>query len=42
LLPVWLFPRMALNAIDGLLDRLDSVIFSAPIIFHLTRSYWTV
>jgi len=26
----------------GMLDRLDSVIFAAPIFFHLTRFWWTV
>ena len=26
----------------GLIDRLDSVVFSAPIFFHLTRYWWTV
>ena len=26
----------------GMLDRLDSVIFAAPIFFHLTRFYFTV
>jgi phosphatidate cytidylyltransferase len=26
----------------GMLDRLDSVIFAAPIFFHLTRYSWTV
>ncbi len=25
----------------GMLDRLDSVAFSAPILFHLTRYYFT-
>jgi phosphatidate cytidylyltransferase len=25
----------------GLLDRLDSVVFSAPIFFHLVRYWWT-
>ena len=26
----------------GMLDRLDSVVFAAPIFFHLTRFWWTV
>lgn len=26
----------------GMLDRLDSVVFTAPIFFHLTRYWWTV
>ena len=26
----------------GMLDRLDSVIFAAPIFFHVTRFYWAV
>jgi len=26
----------------GMLDRLDSVIFAAPVFFHLTRYWWTV
>ena len=26
----------------GMLDRLDSVIFAAPIFFHVTRYWWTV
>jgi phosphatidate cytidylyltransferase len=26
----------------GMLDRVDSVIFAAPIFFHLTRYWWTV
>jgi phosphatidate cytidylyltransferase len=25
----------------GFIDRLDSVIFSAPIFFHLVRYWWT-
>jgi len=25
----------------GFIDRLDSVVFSAPIFFHLTRYYWS-
>jgi phosphatidate cytidylyltransferase len=25
----------------GMLDRLDSVCFSAPVFFHLTRYWWT-
>ena len=25
----------------GMLDRLDSVVFAAPIFFHLTRYWWT-
>jgi phosphatidate cytidylyltransferase len=25
----------------GMLDRLDSVIFAAPVFFHLTRYWWT-
>ncbi len=26
----------------GMLDRFDSVIFAAPIFFHLTRFWWSV
>jgi phosphatidate cytidylyltransferase len=26
----------------GMLDRLDSVIFAAPVFFHLTRFWWAV
>ena len=26
----------------GVLDRLDSVIFAAPVFFHITRYFWTV
>ncbi|KQZ13115.1 MULTISPECIES: phosphatidate cytidylyltransferase [unclassified Mesorhizobium] len=26
----------------GLIDRLDSVVFSAPVFFHLTRYWWTL
>jgi phosphatidate cytidylyltransferase len=26
----------------GMLDRLDSVVFAAPIFFHITRYWWTV
>ena len=26
----------------GFIDRLDSVIFSAPIFFHITRYFWSV
>ena len=26
----------------GMLDRLDSVIFAAPIFFHIMRYWWTI
>ena len=26
----------------GFIDRLDSVVFSAPVFFHLTRYFWSV
>jgi phosphatidate cytidylyltransferase len=26
----------------GFIDRLDSVIFSAPIFFHIVRFYWDI
>jgi len=25
----------------GFMDRLDSVVFSAPLLFHLVRFFWT-
>ena len=25
----------------GMLDRLDSVVFAAPVFFHVTRYWWT-
>jgi phosphatidate cytidylyltransferase len=26
----------------GMLDRLDSVIFAAPVFFHVTRYWWSI
>ena len=26
----------------GFIDRLDSVLFAAPVFFHLTRYFWSV
>ena len=26
----------------GMLDRLDSVCFSAPVFFHVTRYWWSI
>ena len=32
----------ALVTLMGFLDRLDSVVFAAPIFFHVTRYAWAV